>query len=1479
MKNLLLGKKGFMSAVILALALIATVSFVARSASSNAQIPPVSLSSEPLYASKPTDKPTIALALSVEYPTVGAQYLAAANSNLDDTYKNTTEYLGYYDAESCYAYNDNPSETIATGNSKSDYKRFYRTGTARSHQCSDAFSGNFLNWASNSAVDMLRLALSGGDRYIDTRDLTLLQRAMLPNNDPVCMWNSSNFPAKRLISSGGGANSYWGAIPNSMINEAKGNDIWVANTLNRIYFRAAGNMAGNCNDTRAYSSMGAVVKTSSALPAFAAFCSFENGNCNFSGKKEVWYGAGTRWAVAPAQDGIACSNEFFGDPAPGTGKACYMVNYNGTWKPGGALNSDGFFYARVQVCDADTTGNLLDVRDYGLCQRYPSGKYKPSGVIQKYSDQLRLAAFGYLMDQTASYNNGRYGGVLRAPMKYVGQKTFDETGREESSVNSRAEWDSITGVFAPNPENNTTFGVSGVINYLNQFGRTGPTPGRYKMYDPVGELYYQALRYMQGLPPTLDAIANLGTPSKNNAFYDGYPVYTDWSSIDPYGGARSRTDDYSCLRSNIVVIGDINTHDGNWRNIPNSNDDANNIQNFRNWHQTVQSFEKNLITTYVDGAGKNRATGNPNGANSNVPWSSQSSQIMGYSYWAHTHDIRGTTWTNARDKQRPGLRVKTFTFDVNEYGAQNDPAVRQYSNQFFMASKYGGFEVNPGVTSANPLGNGAPYNNYGNPFVNQANNTNSNDVWQKTDAQGEASTYYLQSDARGVLKAFDDIFARAGSNARSISQAQVQSRSVSASTSTATYSANFSTETWSGDVVAESLSLVNGAPSVGAVTWSAADRLKTKLSTNRKIWVGHGSNTPTTTFATTEFTWAGIVGKPLVGWLNQATPTSTPDNLGEKRLNYLRGARNDEGSNGFRTRSQVLGDIINSGVTYSGPPSTALSGNSYALFRAANDTRVPTVFAGANDGMLHAFAAQSSASSNVVAGDELFAYIPSWMGPKLSALTSRSYATNHQAYVDAPSVVSEAQVAFTPGAGAASDWKTVLVSGTGAGGRGVFALDVSKPESFSASNVMWEFTDSDDADIGFVVGKPQIMMFKTGVGTYRWFAVVASGVNNYNNAATATGGSGNPTLFLLALDKASNARWILNTNYYKISLPFDSVLAAGSTTPTVTPGVAPGIVSFNALYSPSGEVTQIYAGDLHGKLWKLDFTDPDPKNLSKYKSPDLWTAAGLSAFKSGTTPLPMFIAKDSSNNVQPITTAPALFTGPVVQGLQTFFVMIGTGKYLETSDIISTQQQSVYVLYDDGSATSDGGSATSGSAISGRGRLIQASIDTTAGTVSVPAFAWGRPQNATDATQRAGWYLDLPSSGERVFTDIKPLSSRLSSFSTGIPGSFGTTGVCVAGESSGRQYMLDVSNGIGKTRISMVGMLGSNIDILSADSTPPPPFDSTGRSFRTITHTSLQLGAGGLSSGLSTQETEVIGRLSWRQIYNYNELRRKGLNP
>lgn len=1543
---------------------VATVSFLALSGSSAPNIPAVVLSADPLYATTAGDKPALALALSVEFPTVGAQYVDPDNnssSSDDDTYSSNREYLGYYDAESCYTYDDTGSGA-PTGQTAA-YKRFIRRGpaialtppdaiqpTKTTRMCwdnsksytkddgttpatsaatNDAFSGNFLNWATNSAIDMLRLSLTGGDRTIDTATLTVLQRAFIPDGNPISMWNSPNFPAKRLYRSGTSLAitsstspsfvsgvPYFGAIPKAMADTAASatKDIWVANTLNKIYFGTdkVGNNSGSASSytlgASAGSGIGTVTKpyqtASTGLTVFQSAgtwtaCPTNSSNslsgegviCSFTGVKEVLFGgpSGSQpdtskpggWLTYVVSDGVTCGNTMTGqtnDPASGIYKKCYYRNYTASTTGTTAQNSDSFFYARVQVCDRDpTTYVLKDVRDYGLCKKYsdggspPQANYKPTGVVQKYSDQLRLAAFGYLLDQTASYNSGgRYGGVLRAPMKFVGGKTFDINGIDNtpSGGNPKQEWDQVTGVFNLNSEGNSTVPctagtdcsasyLSGVITYVNQFGRTGSVQGRYKRYDPVGELHYEALRYLQGLAPSAAAVSSLNTD-----MYDGFPVATTWPD-DPYGNGRSSTADYSCLKSNIVVIGDINTHDGNRLPTANAN---NNIPDINAWRTVLQNFEKNITSSsYIDGQGITRSTGNPNGANYAVPGATQTSQILGSAYWARTHDIRGAGWTNATtggtagtDLQRRGLRVKTFTFDVNENGGSNNANTRRTSNQLFMAAKYGGFETDPSNPSK------SPYNTKGNPFYRDDMTTADKYVWSDTDTRtsrvGEANTYFLQSDARGVLSAFDDIFSRASTAARSIAGVAIQSKNLTQLGNTI-YQGTFDTADWSGDLDATTLTVSTAnAVVISTKTWSAATQLGalTSPAISRNIVMGNLGLAPNPVAA--PFSWgmpAGIAGieVSLRAALDKEIPAATSDGLAQDRLNYLRGDRSKEGAP-FRIRKKLLGDIINSGVVYSGAPTTSISSSTYASFYSTNAARTPAVFVGANDGMLHAF--------NATNGNELFGYIPSWMGPKLSALTSTNYTIAHQSYVDGTPTVAEAQVGS---AGTASDWKTVLVGGTGGGGRGVFALDVTNPSTFSASNVMWEFTQADDLDMGNVTGRPQILKFRTSAynatsSTYKWFAVVGSGLNNYATDSTGLFSStANPALFLLDLSKPAGTAWSLGTNYYKVSLPVDSTISL--TTGTYA-GRATGLINFRAALGAAREVTQIYMGDLHGNLWKLDFS------LSLGTTE--WNINKLSSFNKGTSsspsPYPLFIAKDASGNVQPITMAPSIAFGPKPN---TSYLFFGTGKYYEASDKGSTAQQTEYMVFDNDSNSGDS-SPIGASAISGRQRLKQGTINTTTGVISTPAFTPGRA--ITDVNTeiiRSGWYADLPTAGERQISSATIFGTKVV-FGTLIPGSTGSSS-CTAAGGGGNQFTVDIATGNGDSYSSGVGLLGEPLVAEISSATAYTSTDSTGRRTKTITSQIFQQGSAGLSAGRTSTVNLVVGRLSWRQINNYQDLK------
>lgn len=1423
-------------------------------------IPPVNLATDPLFAATAGDKPTMALALSVEFPTVGAQYL-------DADYSTAKEYLGYYDAESCYIYNNTPTETPAPGLTNADYKRFDRKGPATNRRCDDSFSGNFLNWSTSSAIDMLRVALSGGDRYIDTPNLTILQRAVIPNGDPSCFWNTGNFPAKRLPRNTANG-PYWGAVPTAMITQAAGSDIYVANTLNQIYFGTSA--TGNCGNTGAYvlgtpQPVAGTVLAQTYGPGarpigFPANPTCNNGSsCGSPGLNEILFGRsnggdGLKWVSYITSGAVTCNSTNFPLGSTNGNAQCYVRAYTGPIQPPAAptaLTSDAFFYSRVQVCNK-AAGNLVDVRDYGLCTLYPNGNYKPTGSIQKYSDQLRLAAFGYLMDQSRSSSGGRYGGVLRAPMKFVGSKVFNEAGLDITPPggNPSAEWNAETGVFVSNPDadNTQTVPISGVINYLNKFGRTGQVAGRYKIFDAVGEMYGETLRYLQGMEPTAEAISGI-TP----AMSDGFPVYTNWT--DPYGGSRTSAGKYSCLKSNIVVIGDVNTHDSD-RIMKRTANIAANLPNFNTWQGIVNSFESNASVNYVDGQDVTRTTGNPNPANNQSQTVASGSQVLtGQAYWAHTQDIRGKYWTEGSglSKQRPGLRTKSFFFDVNENGASTNVDYRRNRNQFAIASKYGGFE-----TDSSNVG-GRPFNEFGNPFKRQ-DGTNDNNVWQDPNNPGEAGTFYLQSSARNVLTAFDNIFSRASTAARSIAAAAITGESITAGTSV--YQAAFDTSNWSGDVI--SIPLVLNTPtlsvSIGATdTWSAAARFNAMATPaiTRNIVVARPGEA--TVPRATAFTWAAIAGTALQTQLNNPAPGLT-DTRGEDRLNFIRGNRSLEGTV-FRKRGNLLGDIVNSGVAYSGAPAIGLGPSaSYPAFYTATVGRIPAVFAGANDGMLHAF--------NAATGDELFGFIPSWMGPKLAALTNLNYIANHQSYVDATPAVGEAQTGY---AGTAADWKTVLVSGTGAGGHGVFALDVTNPAAFSASKVMWEFTRADDRDMGYVVGRPQILKLRTSAPNtppvYRWFAVVASGVNNYvaDNGVTTPSDTGKPALFLLALDKQANTAWTTGSsvaNYYKISFPIDATLSLTRAT---------GLINFQPTFGSAGEVAQIFTGDLHGNVWKLDFTTRGVAD---------WTIEKLSAYKRGTAPgvipYPLFTAKSAAGAVQPITAAPTIVGGPLDGGLATSFVAFGTGKYLETADRSSVTQQTLYSIYDDGTADPDVTPKSSALAIvSSRARLQTgtASITGSIGTVTVPAFIPGRPASNTDMSKRSGWFIDMPTTGERQVNTMRFVAGKLR-FASLIPAASTAAGTCDRPNGSSNLYTLDVTTGQGEIRV-INNLVGDLLFVNIPEATTTTVSTSTGRRVTKTKKQAFLPGTTGLINGGEGFDPFISGRLSWRQINNYQDLKTK----
>jgi type IV pilus assembly protein PilY1 len=435
--------------------------------------------------------------------------------------------------------------------------------------------------------------------------------------------------------------------------------------------------------------------------------------------------------------------------------------------------------------------------------------------VQKYSDQLRLAALATCsIRPTAPHTAGRYGGVLRAPMKYVGAKTFDINGVENTPSRRQSCCRMERNDRRLRRQPRRQHADRHQRRLRRERGHQLPQqirPHRHgghatRSTTRSASFTTRSLRYLQGLQPSTIATQNLTTD-----MYDGYPVFTAWT--DPYGDGRSSSSNYACLKSNIVVIGDINTHDGN--RFPAADARQRTFRMWASGPRSARAFETGTDTDLPRWAGNSCSTRTGNPATNGNP---RSESIIGHSYWAHTHDIRGYGMDRRSPPcSDPGLRVKSFFFDVNEYGDQNNNNTRRNNNQFFTSAKYGGFESDPANTGSKP------FNTFGNPFKRQ-DGTVDNNVWQDPARPAEASTYYLQSSARSVLSAFDSIFSRASTSARSIAGSAVQSKSLQ--TSNAVYQGAFDTSDWSGDLLALPITISGGTASISATaTWSATARM------------------------------------------------------------------------------------------------------------------------------------------------------------------------------------------------------------------------------------------------------------------------------------------------------------------------------------------------------------------------------------------------------------------------------------------------------------------------------------------------------------------------------------------------------------------------------------------------------------------------------------------------------------------------------
>ena len=646
-------------------------------------------------------------------------------------------------------------------------------------------------------------------------------------------------------------------------------------------------------------------------------------------------------------------------------------------------------------------------------------------------------------------------------------------------------------------------------------------------------------------------------------------------------------------------------------------------------------------------------------------------------------------------------------------------------------------------------------------------------------------------------------------------------------TGTQVYLASYNPNNWAGALVSDPIVNTNGTLTVSTTSdWDgncvltggscasmgAGATVTAESPTSRQILTWNGS-------AGVPFEWANLTAGQQTILSNNAA-----DAYGLNRLNWLRGDRsNEQNSSGvLRTRASVLGDIIDSNPTWIGPPTfsdTLLA------------TRMNVVYVGGNDGILHGFRTgqnntDGTYNSTYNDGYEVLGFVPATVlaNTNVVGLTSPTYGHNY--FVDA-----------SPGFGDlyySGAWHTWLVSGLGSGGQEVFALDVTDPTGIEHANLA--FTENNASslvigdwtpaslntmgcinattncgnNLGNTAGTPLIRKIHDVNGTAgSSYAVIAG--NGYGST------NGHAGIFMGVINESNCTGMNTNTGVCMRVYWLDT--GVGST--TSPNGI--GYVS-SADLDGDGVTDYLYAGDLQGNVWRFDLTSSTPSDwgVSTYGQPGTANSIGV---KIGPTGAPLFVTKDSSGTVQPITTKIAVTATITPDGAQRVILGLGTGRAIpftsSASTTYATGTQSVYGLWDWDMAAWNANLSGNNTAVSvanaisyaslnelltspyltfTRTNLQTDSINTTNSTSTARAVnnfvvCWQGTSDCSSATNNQyGWVFDLPSTQEQVVYNPIFTGGELI-VNTTIPPSVATSGRCNQTLPTGWTMAFDMASG------------------------------------------------------------------------------------
>lgn len=609
--------------------------------------------------------------------------------------------------------------------------------------------------------------------------------------------------------------------------------------------------------------------------------------------------------------------------------------------------------------------------------------------------------------------------------------------------------------------------------------------------------------------------------------------------------------------------------------------------------------------------------------------------------------------------------------------------------------------------------------------------------WDR-DGDGMPDNYFFAIDPARLAESMSTIFEII-SDQRAVAAAAVSSPFLS--DETLIFTAGFNSEDWSGELKAHRVQDYK----TSYAGCEAGSKLQFKV--NRNLFTTKIDYIPGDT---TQHTTEGVILDFGQLSASQQTALNASDDLGAERISWL---ENTSTYSSFRDlEGKVLGDIVSS--------NPALVRQRYQGFSRLIDApsfrNSPSViYVGSNGGMLHAFKADCDNNDcskiNVSCGglfDELFAFVPgellsetkdSTTAP-INALMEIDYIENGKRFfVDGTPTIEEVYID--------NEWKRVLVGTMGAGGRSVFALDVTEPQSFSAAKVLWEFSDP---DLGYGVHEAKIARLQDE----KWVAIFGNGYNSDQHRAML---------------------FIVNLSTGELITKIDTE-TGDSANPN---GLA--IPAWTDWPNADIKARSIYAGDLLGNLWRFNVTH---NNASQ------WDATKI------------FAAVNDGDQTQPITSAPYVGAISKEDGSEALIVSFGTGSYFRTSDqdLPNASIQTLYGIVDDANGTIDRNDLVEQTIVLQQVKNFV--NDGVENNFNIRVLS----DNAVDLSAKNGWYVDLDiADGERVVNGPERQSVTRIRFSTLIPNP--DNDPC-APSASGNFMDLDLLTG-GRTTNSVFDLDGS----------------------------------------------------------------------